>query len=185
MRAGLPKAPSRDNPLTNAGRALERRNYVLRRMHGLGHIDDAELQQFRDAPLTASKHAVPVDVDAPYVAEMFFYHMLARYGEEADWRGFKGYTTVSGELQQTAQGALRAGLKAYDRRHGYRGAAAHVDIDVAATADGMDEILKPVPSSAELIPAVVVDLGDKEASVYAGREGEVKIPWDGMAWARR
>ena len=58
MLAGLPKAPSRNNPLTNPERAEQRRNYVLRRMHGLGHIDDAELETQLAAPLTASKHAV-------------------------------------------------------------------------------------------------------------------------------
>ena len=184
MLAGLPKAPSRDNPLTNPKRAIQRRNYVLKRMHDLGYIDDAELQRFQEAPLTASKHAIPVDVDAPYVAEMVRDHMLVRYGEEAYWRGFRVYTTVAGKLQQAAQQALRNGLKVYDQRHGYRGATAHIDIDGSADREKMDEALNPVPSSGELIPAIVVDQGEKDATVYAGERGAITIPWDGIAWAK-
>ena len=184
MLAGLPKAPSRDNPLTNAKRALQRRNYVLRRMHGLGHIDEVEFQAMLDSPLTASKHSVSVDVDAPYIAEMVRDYMLAKYGEDAYWQGFKVYTTVSGELQQTAQQALRRGLKAYDRRHGFRGAVTRVDLEGATDRTVMDETLKSIPSSGELIPAIVISHEDQEASVYAGKNGELTLSWDGIAWAK-
>lgn len=184
MLAGLPKAPSRDNPLTNVVRAEQRRNYVLRRMHSLGHIDDADLERLQAAPLTASKHAVPVDVEAPYVAEMVRDHMLAKYGEEAYWTGLKVYTTVSGNLQQTANQALRNGLKLYDRRHGFRDAIGHVDIDDAAEREMLDEVLAPIPSSAEVIPAVVTGIGDREFRAYAGKSGEAGVPWEGIAWAR-
>lgn len=185
MLAGLPKAPSRDNPLTNAQRAQQRRNYVLRRMHGSGHIDESTLDQLLAAPMTASKHAVPVDIDAPYVAEMVREHMLAKYGEDAYWQGFRVFTTVSGELQKTAQQALRRGLKAYDRRHGFRGAVAHVDIDESTDRERMDQVLKQTPSSLELVPAVVTDLGEKVASLYAGKTGEVTVPWEGITWAKK
>jgi penicillin-binding protein 1A len=77
MLAGLPKAPSRDNPLSNGERAVKRRNHVLRRMHNQGYVGDDELQQFMDLPLTASKHAVAVDVEAPNVPEMVRDHMLS------------------------------------------------------------------------------------------------------------
>src|SRR5690606_35706712 len=70
MLAGLPKAPSRDNPLTNPDNALERRNYVLGHMHQLGYIDRAELEQALAAPLTASRHSIRYALEAPYVAEM-------------------------------------------------------------------------------------------------------------------
>ncbi len=185
MLAGLPKAPSRDNPLTNTKRAMQRRNYVLRRMHGLGHIDDADLQQLLETPLTASKHSVPVDVDAPYVAEMVRDHLVAKYGEDAYWRGFKVYTTVAGALQQTAQQALRTGLKAYDRRHGFRGALTHADLDETADKSQLDEILKQIPASGELVPAVVIETRAKAATVYTLKSALVTIPWEGMAWARR
>ena len=184
MLAGLPKAPSRDNPLTNTERAERRRNYVLRRMQNLGHLGDDETRELLDTPLTASKHSVPVDVEAPYVAEMVRENMLATYGEEAYWRGFNVYTTVVGKFQQSAQRALREGLKTYDRRHGYRGAIDHYEA-VETTGDKQrDEQLETIPTSKELIPAIVVSTGDGTAAVYTRRQGVVEIPWESMKWAR-
>lgn len=185
MLAGLPKAPSRDNPLTNEKRAQDRRNYVLRRMRALDHLDDEQAAQAMAAPLTASKHAVPVDVESPYVAEMVRDAMLEKFGEEAYWRGFNVYTTIVGEYQQTAQRALRAGLKTYDRRHGYRGSSGSHEIDGSTTQQQLDEYLSAIPTSGELIPAIVVEAGEKSAAVYTRRLGVVGIEWQGMAWARR
>jgi penicillin-binding protein 1A len=185
MLAGLPKAPSRDNPLSNGERAVKRRNHVLRRMHNQGYVGDDELQQFLDLPLTASKHAVAVDVEAPYVAEMVRDHMLSTYGEGAYWRGFNVYTTLVGDYQQTARNALRDGLKAYDRRHGFRGVIGHFELDDSSDEKKLDEQLITAPASGELIPAVVISTTEKTATVYARDTGVVEIPWQGMSWARR
>jgi len=185
MLAGLPKAPSRDNPLTSSERAIERRNHVIRRMHDQGYLGDDEVQELLDIPLTASKHSVPVDVEAPYVAEMVRDHMLTNYGEEAYWRGYDVYTTVVGDYQKTAQHALREGLKTYDRRHGFRGAVGHFEFNESTDRKQLDEQLKAVPASRELIPAMVMSMAEKSATVYTRNKGTVEIPWEGMSWARR
>lgn len=183
--AGLPKAPSRDNPLTSPERAQKRRDYVLRRMRGSGYIDSEEMQLALTAPITASKHAVPVDVEAPYVAEMVRDHMLEKYGEEAYWRGYNVYTTVNGRYQQTAQQALRDGLKSYDRRHGYRGPVHRYGLDESTTQAQLDDQLSPIPSSGELVPAIVIAIAEKTATVYAKGQRIIEIPWQGLSWARR
>ena len=183
--AGLPKAPSRDNPLTNPERAQKRRDYVLRRMYGSGYIDREKLELALAAPISASKHAVPVDIEAPYVAEMVRDHMLEKYGEEAYWRGFNVYTTVNGEYQQTAQKALRAGLKSYDRRHGYRGPVHRYELNESTTQEQMDAELSPLPTSGELVPAIVIALGEQTATVYTRNRQVVEIPWKGLSWAQR
>lgn len=182
--AGLPKAPSRDNPLTNKERAENRRNYVLRRMHSLGYIADDALPQLLASPITASKHSVPVDVEAPFVAEMVRDHMLQTYGEEAYWRGFNVFTTVVGEFQKKANDALRKGLKSYDRRHGFRGPVSHVEGIEAATPEELDISLGSLPSSGELVPATVIATTEKAASVHIRGLGEAEIGWEGMSWAR-
>ena len=128
MLAGLPKAPSRDNPLSNPERAQQRRDYVLRRMHKLGYLDQVVFEAALAAPLSASKHDAQVDLEAPYVAEMVRTHMVERYGEEAYWRGFKVYTTVLDANQLAANRAIRDGLKVYDRRHGFRGSPRRCDL---------------------------------------------------------
>lgn len=185
MLAGLPKAPSRDNPLTNQDRAKERRDYVLRRMHASGYITDEELQVASAAPLSARKHAVKTDVDAPYVAEMVRDYMLQTYGEDAYWRGFKVYTTVVGEHQEAAQRVLRAGLKSYDRRHGYRGPVKRFELKESTTQQELDQQLSSVANSGELIPAVVVALEGRTVTVYTQANRVVEIPWEGLSWAKR
>lgn len=182
--AGLPKAPSRDNPLTNPDRALKRRDYVLSRMHKLQYIDDATYAAAMNAPRTAAPHRLSNDDDAPYVAEMVRDYMVNKYGEQAYWLGYKVYTTVEPELQRKANAALRSGLLAYSHRHGYRGPAGHIELTRDTGHERLNEALNPYPSSGELLPAVVVAVEDKAATVYTRDKEVVEIPWKGLAWAR-
>lgn len=185
MLAGLPKAPSRDNPLTNAERALKRRDYVLSRMHKLEYIDDATYAAARQTPSTAERHRITTDVDAPYVAEMVRDYMVRKFGDEAYWRGYKVYTTVVPALQHSANRTLRDGLLDYSHRHGYRGPAATTELGRDTDSRVLNATLEEYPASGDLAPAVVVAVEDKRATVYT-RDGEiVEIPWDGLAWARR
>ncbi|MBS1270030.1 MAG: Penicillin-binding protein 1A [Gammaproteobacteria bacterium] len=185
MLAGLPKAPSRDNPLRNEDRALKRRNYVLSRMRRLDYIDEANYAAATKAPLTAERHRISTDVNAPYVAEMVRDYMVDQYGEEAYWLGYKVYTTVVPELQHSANDALRAGLLDYSRRHGYRGPVASIDLPRDTVSEALNESLGEYPVSGELVPAVVVAIEGQSASVYTRKKEIVEIPWEGLAWARR
>ena len=122
MIAGLPKAPSRFNPVANPKQAVVRRNYVLRRMLELGYIAQDEHDAARDAPVTAKVHGLAIEVEAPYVAEMVRARMEETYGDDAcTGGGYKVYTTLDGRLQRAANAALRQALLEYDARHGYRG----------------------------------------------------------------
>ncbi len=184
MLAGLPKAPSRDNPLTNPERALQRRNYVLSRMHGLDYINDATHTAAIRAPLTAERHRITTDVDAPYVAEMVRDHMVETYGEEAYWEGYKVYTTVVPDLQHNANKSLRAGLLGYSHRHGYRGPVEQIELTRDTGSDVLDEVLSKYETSREIQPAVVISVEGRTASVYTRRKEVVEIPWEGLSWAR-
>jgi penicillin-binding protein 1A len=118
--AGLPKAPSRDNPVNDPERARARRDYVLRRMHDLGYIDDAALESARAEPVIANPERAEVEVDAHYVAEMVRQEMIARYGEAAYTDGYRVTTTIDSRQQQAATEALRRHLRAHSARQGYR-----------------------------------------------------------------
>jgi penicillin-binding protein 1A len=122
MLAGLPKAPSTLNPITNPAKAKQRRAVVLYRMLKQGYITQLEFQQAVDAPITASKHGAEISLHAPYIAEMVRKTMVERYGlERAYTEGFNVYTTVTSKLQRAAEQALKTNLYRYDQRHGYRG----------------------------------------------------------------
>lgn len=121
MLAGLPKAPSRFNPISNPERALLRRNWILGRMRHLGFIDEQQYQGSIVEPATASHHGAKLAFDAPYAAEMARREMIQRYGLAAYSDGYHVFTTISSEMQRAANRAVLEGLITYDGRHGYRG----------------------------------------------------------------
>ncbi len=121
MIAGLPKAPSNFNPLTNPERSLIRRNWILFRMRELGNIDQARYEEAVRSPITARRYVVQLEVDADYVSEMARQYAVERFGDDAYTGGYRIHTTLDSELQPTARLALANGLIAYDTRHGWRG----------------------------------------------------------------
>ncbi len=128
MIAGLPKAPSKYNPIANPERALIRRNYILSRMRILGYIDEDEFKTALNEPITAELHATRTAADAQYVSELVRAQLFEQYGDEVYKAGLKVYTTIDGELQQVANVALRRALLDYNRRHGYRGVVGNIDL---------------------------------------------------------
>lgn len=188
MIAGLPKAPSTTNPVSNLRRALQRREYVLRRMLDLGFIEDAGYQKAVTATSTASLHAADIDVEAPYVAEAVRKEIIDKYGEPAYEAGYRVFTTIRDKNQLAANQALRAALLNYDERHGYRGAERHFDLEPeqggpeqwAALLEGFEKI-------AGLRPALVTQVSDQAQAVTAFLTGDglVEVPWAGLQWARR
>ena len=182
MIAGLPKAPSRFNPIAAPEQAVVRRHYVLRRMLELGYIEKAEFDEARDAPVTAKIHGLAIDVEAPYVGEMARAHMERVYGDDAYTAGYKVYTTLDSRLQQVANAALRQALLDYDVRHGYRGSEQH-------TAPGDDErllqeVLQGIPVLGGLVPAVVTSVDETIVTAYARNVGPIEIGFESMEWAR-
>ena len=187
MIAGLPKAPSRFNPVANPERAQIRRDYVLGRMHELDYITDEQYQLALAEPVHAEVHGLEEDLEAPYVAEMVRNEMVTRYGEAAYTAGYQVYTTVNARLQQAANEALRQGLLAYDRRHGYRGIEGHIALFNEEEVDDTDSwqaALREVPTSGNLMPAVVFELEEQAAWGYTREGNVVHLPWEQLAWAR-
>ena len=182
MIAGLPKAPSRFNPVANPEQAVARRSYVLRRMLELGYIGQAEHDEARAAPVTAQVHGLAIDVEAPYVAEMVRAHMEENYGDEVYTAGYKVWTTVDGHLQRAANAALRQTLLEYDARHGYRGAERHVDAGEGAPPP--DQVLADIPDVGGLVPALVTSVDKSTVAVWARGVGPVELEFEDMDWAR-
>jgi penicillin-binding protein 1A len=181
--AGIPKAPSRYNPIVNPQIAQARRGYVLRRMRELGFIDPASEAAARAEVVEARAHAPLYDVEAPYVAEMARLEIRNRFGAPAESAGYKVYTTVDARLQTAANRALRVGLVEYDRRHGWRGAVGKAEVSDPLDETALEASLIEYPSVGFLVPAVVVSLAEKSARVYVRGSGFAQIDWDGLSWA--
>ena len=182
MIAGLPKAPSRFNPVTDPEQAVVRRNYVLRRMLELGWIEQDEHDAGRDAPVTAKVHGLAVEVEAPYLAEMVRAHMEETYGEDAYTAGYKVWTTIDGRHQRAANAALRQTLLEYDARHGFRKPERHVATENLAPSPG--SVLDDIPEVGGLVPAVVTSAEARTVAAWARNEGPVEIELEDMKWAR-
>src|SRR5690606_26461474 len=162
--AGLPKAPSVLNPVTNPERAAERRSYVLRRMLEVGYIDEESYRAALAAPVESRLHGPRITLDAPYVAEMVRAEMIDRFGESAYTDGYRVITTVDSRLQEAADRALRTTLLDYDQRHGYRGPADSGLLERLAPGQSGEEavgrLLRSYPAYAGLLPAVVLGFGE-------------------------
>ncbi len=183
MIAGLPKAPSNTNPISNPEAAMARRGYVLRRMYELRYIDEATYRNALDAPQTARLHAQQSETEAPYLAEMVRAAMQARYGESVYTAGYRVYTTVTSALQGAAVRVLRRGLMDYDRRHGYRGPEGSVALDSVAPERRL-ELLTGYPDVGGLPAALVVTVGEDAIDVLTATGVAQTLPWQGLAWAR-
>lgn len=182
--ARVPQAPSRYNPISDPEAAAQRRGYVLRRMREIGYIDEATERAAAVEKVRAREHAQSFDIEAPYVAEMARLELVRRFGAAAQNEGWKIFTSIDSKMQQAANAALREGLLDYDRRHGWRGPLARVTLPEGDAVDALDEALEGQPSPGNLVPAVVVKVGPKDAQLYAGDAGFVELGWEAMSWAR-
>ena len=183
MIAGLPKAPSKFNPIVNPSRALARRNYVLGRMRELNFIDADEYQRALEMKVSAKLRGVRSETNAPYVAEMVRAAMEEKYGDKAYTEGYKVYTTVDSTRQEAANAALRNALIDYDRRHGYRGPEGKLTEQLGDQA-AITAALEKVPRLGGLIPAVVNEVLEQSALVTVRGGATVELPWNGIQWAR-
>ena len=183
--AGIPTSPSHVNPVASAEAATVRRAHVLGRMLELGYITQGEFDTAKNSPMESRLHLPTIEVDAPYVAEMVRNEMQAKYGDDVYTAGYKVYTTIDSRLEAAATVALRTGLLEYDRRHGYRGATAKIDLSKATTPAAIDAELDEYPVIGGLRPAVVEKVEAKSARIYVKDLGTVNLPWEKLSWARR
>ncbi len=168
MLAGLPKAPSRYNPVVNPKRAKIRQQYVLRRMHDLKYITDAEYKAALAQPLAVKRDVHNTEVNADFAAEMVRQAMFERYQEAIYSSGMKVYTTLRKADQEAANQALRQGVLDYDRRHGYRGPEGFVELPVGAAnmEERLEDALADADESNGLVPAIVLEAGPKQVKCY-------------------
>ena len=184
MLAGLPKAPSRDNPVANPKRARQRQQYVLRRMRDLGFISEEQFQASdMDTPVTRAQAAENAP-ESDYFTEMVRQAMYERYRDEAYTRGLHVFTTLIKSHQDAAHLAVRKGLLDYDRRHGYRGPEGFVSLSANATEDSREDALQDFSEVAGLFPALVLEAGPQLVKVYRKGGETVDLAGDSLRFAQ-
>ena len=183
MIAGLPKAPSAYNPITNPSRALERRNWILGRMQTLGYISEQQYQQAITDKITARYHGSDIELYAPYIAEMVRAELYAQYGDSLYSDGLNVYTTIDSKLQNQANRSLQKGLVDFTERHGYRGPEKQVDLTGLDHTARLD-LLRKTETYSNLVPALVTQVDDKSVQVLLGNDSTITLDWDALSWAR-
>jgi len=181
MIAGLPQAPSRDNPLANPKVALERRNHVLKRMLENKHITESAYKQAIKIPLDASYHGQLMEIYAPYVAEMVRAQLIEKYGEKVYGLGYKVYTSINSQAQNTANKVLRDGLITYSKRHGYGGPESDLGAASDSSFSNWRMQLQDILVYNDLYPAVVTKVNGSQLTVLLA---EGKIVNVSSAWTK-
>ncbi|CAE6802301.1 penicillin-binding protein 1A [Paraburkholderia haematera] len=186
MLAGLPKAPSAYNPVVNPKRAKIRQEYILQRMYELHYVTQEQYDEASKQPLVVKGAGKEFSVHAEYVAEMVRQMMYAQYREEAYTRGLNVVTTIDSADQDVAYRALRRGLMDYERRHGYRGPEAFIDLpsDADEREQAIDDALLEHPDNGEIIAAVVTAASPKQVQATFIDGNVATIQGDGLRFAQ-
>jgi penicillin-binding protein 1A len=188
MLAGLPKAPSAYNPVTNPRRAKTRQLYVLRRMHELGYVNDDQWRKAQTEPLTTRVLLrEPLSVHAEFVAEMARQVVYDAYGDDAYTRGITVWTTIRRADQDAAYAAVRKGVMDYDLRHGYRGPDGFVNLPEAAGEQEavLDRVFQETPDSDGILTAVVLEATPAQVRAVLASGDQAEVTGAGLKLAAR
>ena len=183
--AGLPKAPSAYNPVTNLKRAQLRQTYILRRMNELGYIDAAQYDAALKFPILVKRNgSSEFAIKADFLAEMVRQVVYEQYQEATYTQGIKVYTTIRQKDQIAAHSALRKGVLEYDSRHGYRGPEGFIKLAKGNTDEVLEDALLEVTDSEDLIPGVILEMNAKGIHVYTRGGQIIVVDEEGAKFAR-
>ena len=181
--AGIPKFPSSGNPISNPERARIRRdNYILPRMAELRFVSRAEADAARRVPMHATPHERPIEVYAPYVAEMVRQQMVERFGGDVLTKGYHVTTTIDPALQAAADSAVVEGMRVYDHRHGWRKPEQSVQIPDSADDVAIGRLARGIPAQNGLLPAVVTGNAGGQLQVVLADGTALALAGPAIAW---
>ena len=181
--AALPKAPNHYHLVKNYDTALKRRNFVISRMLAENYITKAQADMAK-IEILEMKSDNSEQVDAPYFAEEVRRELSDRYGSDSLYQGGLAVkTSVDPKLQSIAEKTLREGLRAYDMRHGWRGAISTLETmdDWRAQLEGIKE---PDNMLKDWDLAVVLEVYNSNAKIGFVNKDQGNINLKDTKWAR-
>ena len=182
MLAGLPKAPSAYNPISNPARARARQLYIIDRMLENGFITAAQAEAAKKEEVKVRSANDSSRVHAEYVAETVRQLVFAQYGDETYTRGLNVYTTLLSQDQTAAYTAMRQGIMDYERRQVYRGPEQFINLPPPGKEreDAIDDVLADHPDNGDVLAAVVLS-ADAKKVVAVRQNGEtVEVTGEGL-----
>ena len=182
MLAGLPKAPSAYNPISNPTRARIRQRYIIDRMVENGFITPQQAETAKAQELKIKSGPDANHIHAEYVAEMARQLMFNQYGEETYTRGLNVYTTIHSAEQDAAYKALRKGIMDFERRQVYRGPEKFVELPTIAqeVEDTVGDVLDEHPDNGDVMSAVVLEADAKHVKAMRAGGETLEVTGDGL-----
>ena len=182
MLAGLPKAPSAYNPISNPKRARSRQLYIIERMEENNYISAKQALEAKAEPLRIRPSNDKNRIHAEYVAETVRQMMFAQYGQETYTRGLHVYTTLQSSEQNAAYQALRQGIMDFERRQVYRGPEKFIELPTKPKEmeDAIDEVLDDHPDNGDIMSAVVLEASPKKIVAIRQNAEQLEITGDGL-----
>jgi penicillin-binding protein 1A len=182
MLAGLPKAPSAYNPISNPKRARSRQLYIIERMLDNQYITAEQAQAAKKEELKVKTNSDNSKVHAEYVAETVRQLMFTQYGDETYTRGLNVYTTLKASDQNVAYAALRNGIMDFERRQVYRGPEKFVTLptDPKVMEDAIDDALEDHPDNGDVMSAIVLEVDAKKILAIRQNGEVVEITGEGL-----
>lgn len=191
MIAGLMRSPNSASPILHPAEALKRRNHVLHRMFEVHPFrwrsipTKQALAQYLSTPIVLGTYKEEAPRVGAYFTEEIRQHIEhdERFGVENLYqRGLKVYSTLDLRMQQAAETSLQRGLRAWDRRRGFRRPTRNVvaeGADAATYRDPSWTAEAAVPD--KLYPAVVMS-ADKTGVVARIGKDQLTLPPAAFAW---
>jgi penicillin-binding protein 1A len=185
MLAGLPKAPSAYNPVSNFRRAKIRQEYILQRMRDLSYITPEQYQIAMAEELHIRGLGNEFSTRADFPSEMVRQLLFTQYGEAIYSQGIDVYTTILKADQDAAYKAVRRGIFEYDLRHAYRGPEGFIELpeETVKRQRAIDEALLAHPQLDDLQSGVVLDVKPKEMQVMIATGDTITLKGEGMKLA--
>ena len=182
MLAGLPKAPSAYNPISNPKRARSRQLYIIERMEENGFITAAQAEAAKKEALNVKTGPDNSRVHAEFVAETVRQLIFSQYGDETYTRGLNVYTTLKAPEQDAAYHAMRRGIMDYERRQIYRGPEEFIDLpaDPKDREEAIDDALTDHPDNGDVLSAVVMQANAKKIVAIRQNGESIEITGDGL-----
>ncbi|GAB4388745.1 MAG: PBP1A family penicillin-binding protein [Thermodesulfovibrionales bacterium] len=184
LLAGLLKAPNSYSPYNDFEKAKTRQSVVLRRMEEVGLMDAEARRKALEASIYLSRESTGGEAYG-YFVEYLRKYLVDKYGADMVYKGgLKVYTALNRQSQLAAQQALQRGLRAIDKRRGFRGPEGHRDIKELEAAEAQGSFRRKPPSAGDILSGVVMQVGATRALVrVSGVVG--KLSADDASWARR
>jgi penicillin-binding protein 1A len=155
--AGIFQTPERQSPFVDMKRAVARRNIVLQRMADEKYLPQSQADALKQKPIiTRGQPNQPPGI-APFFVEEVRKHLEKQYGAKVLYEnGLAVRTTLDAALQEKANRALERGLRAYDKRHGWRKSRRNVLAEKHTLEGYRDERWSRPMAVGDVVPAVVM-----------------------------